>query len=98
VVKKFEYSCDFRGEQHPVTFYIGDSQKGVNPISHQAAWLASEHGGKVSSELMDSLMKLKTIADAQKVPFEDICQYVIEEIKITREEKEKIAKQKPDKK
>ncbi|MFT6106886.1 MAG: hypothetical protein ACJA0S_000270 [Rickettsiales bacterium] len=91
MVKKFEYSCDFKGDNHPVTFYIGDSKKGSNPISHQAAWLASERGGKVSAELMDSLMKLKEISDTQKVPFEDLCKYVIEEIQITKEEKAKIA-------
>ncbi|MFT6076886.1 MAG: hypothetical protein ACJA02_000113 [Myxococcota bacterium] len=98
MVKKFEYSCDFGGDKHQVTFYIGDSQKGAHPISHQAAWLASERGGTVPSELMDSLQKLKAISDTQKVPFADLCEYVIEEINITKDEKKKLLNSKPDKK
>ncbi len=85
MVKKFTYDCDFAGKKIPVTFYVGDAAKGNNPISFQMDWLAKEKGGSVPKELVDSLMKLKNIADEQRVPFEDLCDYVIKEVKNTEE-------------
>ena len=80
MVKKFTVPCDFGGKKYPVTFYVGDSAKGTNPIGFQSKWLSSEKGGVVSSELTSSLMKLKEIADQKKVSFEDLCSYVVDEI------------------
>ncbi|MFT5703351.1 MAG: hypothetical protein ACJAZX_000120 [Rickettsiales bacterium] len=96
MVKKFTYDCDFDGEKHPVTFYIGDAAKGNNPISFQSSWLAKERGGSVPAELMDSLMRLKEIADTQKVPFEDICEYVIDEINLSKSSAPKISTKKTE--
>ena len=83
MVKKFTYLCDFAGQKHPVTFYIGDAAKGNHPIGFQSNWLSKTKGGAVPQDLMDSLMKLKEISDKQKVPFEDLCEYVIKEIQST---------------
>ncbi len=80
MVKKFTYLCDFAGRKNPVTFYIGDAAKGNHPIGFQSNWLSKTKGGVVPQDLMDSLMKLKEISDTQKVPFEDLCEYVIKEI------------------
>ncbi|MFT6332850.1 MAG: hypothetical protein ACJAW3_001198 [Lentimonas sp.] len=85
MVKKFNYVCDFNGQKHPVTFYIGHASKDSHPIGFQSKWLAKERGGKVPEELMDSLEKLKELADTQKVPFDELCQYVIDDIKISQE-------------
>ncbi len=84
MVKKFSYLCDFAGKKHPVTFYIGDAAKGNHPIGFQSNWLSKEKGGMVPKELMDSLMRLKEIADTQKVSFEDLCSYVISEIQLSQ--------------
>jgi len=80
MVKKFTVPCDFGGKKYPVTFYIGDSAKGANPIGFQSQWLSSQRGGVVSSELNKSLVKLKEISDQNKVSFEELCSYVIDEI------------------
>lgn len=80
MVKKFTVPCDFGGKKYPVTFYVGDSAKGTHPIGFQSKWLSSEKGGMVSSELSESLMKLKEISDQNKVSFEELCSYVIDEI------------------
>lgn len=82
MVKKFTYICDFSGKKSPVTFYIGDAAKGNHPIGFQSKWLDKEKGGVVPKNLMESLLKLKEISDTQKVPFEDLCQYVIDEINL----------------
>jgi hypothetical protein len=82
MVKKFTYSCDFAGKKYPVTFYIGDAAKGEHPIAFQSNWLSKEKGGVVPKDLMESLEKLKEISDNSKVPFEELCEYVIQEIKL----------------
>ena len=84
MVKKFSYLCDFAGKKNPVTFYIGDAATGNHPIGFQSNWLAKERGGAVPKDLMDSLMRLKEIADTQKVSFEDLCEYVIKEIELSQ--------------
>ena len=84
MVKKFSYFCDFGGTKHPVTFYIGDASKESHPIGFQSAWLGKNKGGVVPQNLMDSLSNLKDIADTQKVPFEDLCEYVIKEINLSQ--------------
>ena len=78
MVKKFSYFCDFAGEQHPVTFYVGDAVKGSHPIAFQSKWLSKTKGGVVPQNLMESLEKLKIISDTQKISFEELCEYVIQ--------------------
>ena len=84
MTKKFTYLCDFGGQKSPVTFYIGDAAKGSHPIGFQSTWLAKNKAGIVPKDLMDSLAKLKEIADTQKVSFEDLCEYVIKEIDLSQ--------------
>jgi hypothetical protein len=83
MVKKFTYSCDFAGKKYPVTFYIGNAAKGEHPIAFQSNWLSKEKGGIVPKDLMESLEKLKEISDNSKVPFEELCEYVIQEINLS---------------
>lgn len=81
MVKKFSYPCSFsNGETHPVTFYVGEAALGEHPIGFQAKWLSEERGCMVPEDLMDSLKKLKDLADEQKVSFESLCEYVIAEL------------------
>jgi translation initiation factor 2B subunit (eIF-2B alpha/beta/delta family) len=83
MVKKFTVPCDFSGKKFPITFYVGDAVVGNHPIGFQSKWLSDERGGTVPKELMDSLAKLKEISDQNKVSFEELCAYVIDEINIT---------------
>lgn len=80
MVKKFTYPCVFGSEKHPVTFYVGNAAEGAHPIGFQAQWLSKERGCTVPEELMEALKKLKALSDEQKVPFEDLCDYVIAEL------------------
>ena len=83
MVKQFTVPCDFGGKKYPITFYIGEAAFGEHPIGFQSKWLATERGGKVPQTLMDSLAKLKSIADETYVSFEQLCTYVIEQLAIT---------------
>jgi hypothetical protein len=76
-VKKFTVPCDFGGQKAPFTIYIGDPEPRHHPLHFQAAWLSKERGGNIPGEVMDSIAKLKDIADQNNVSFEDLCVYAL---------------------
>lgn len=88
-MKKITVDCAFSdGSSHPVTFYIGDSAISKNPIGFQSRWLSDNKGGSVPSGLMDSLVKIKKISDDHNLPFEDLYDYVVQEMENGRSLKE----------
>lgn len=76
-MKKFTVPCNFGGVKSPFTIYIGEPKQDVHPIHNQAAWLSKERGGSVPQEVMDSLAKLKELADKNNVSFEELCVYAL---------------------
>ncbi|MBL6665100.1 MAG: DUF2610 domain-containing protein [Rickettsiales bacterium] len=84
MVKKFTANCNFGGQVAPVTLYVGNPSKGNHPLAFQSKWLSSERGGTIPSNIMESFAKLSDIADKNKVPFEDLCAYVIDEIQANK--------------
>ena len=81
MVKKFTTDCNFSGKKVPVTFYIGDpSPESPHPIAFQNKWLATERGGIVPPEVMNSFAKLKEISEKNRLSFEDLCDYVVKEL------------------
>lgn len=81
MVKKFTANCSFNSGQHEVTFYIGEPSVDSHPLNFQSKWLADTKGGAVPANIMNSFSKLKAIAEKSRVSFEDLCAYVIEELK-----------------
>jgi Domain of unknown function (DUF2610) len=100
MVKKFTTPCDFGGKTVPVTFYIGQPQPGSHPLGFQSKWLSTARGGSVPNGVMESFSKIEEIAEKNRVPFEDLCAYVIEEIKssatLTSDAKSATELSKPD--
>jgi hypothetical protein len=76
-VKKFTVPCDFGGQKSPFTIYIGDPEPKHHPLHFQSSWLSKERGGTIPGEVMDSIAKLKDIADQNNVSFEDLCVYAL---------------------
>lgn len=76
-MKKFTVPCNFGGQQAPFTIYIGDPKDGNHPIQNQADWLSKERGGQVPPEVMESLSKLKELAEKNNVSFEELCVYAL---------------------
>ena len=76
-VKKFTVPCDFGGQKAPFTIYIGDPEPKHHPLHFQSSWLSKERGGTIPAEVMDSIAKLKDIADQNNVSFEDLCVYAL---------------------
>lgn len=76
-MKKFTIPCIFGNATSPVDFYIGKPNPSSHPIQFQAKWLSSEKGGQVPPEMMDSIAKVKVIADENNISFEELCTYAI---------------------
>lgn len=76
-MKKFSVPCDFGNQKSPFTIYIGEPESNHHPIHFQATWLSKERGGNVPGEVMDSLSKLKELADSNNVSFEELCVYAL---------------------
>ncbi len=77
-MKKFTINCTFGGTVAPFTVYIGNPEPKHHPLHFQAEWLSKERGGSIPPGIMDSLMKLKELADRNGVPFEELCAYALE--------------------
>lgn len=76
-MKKFTVQCDFGGQRHPVTVYIGQPRDDKHPLQNQAHWLSSEKGGNIPAEVMESFSKLQNIAKENGVDFEELCMYAL---------------------
>jgi hypothetical protein len=76
-MKKFTVPCNFGGEKSPFTIYIGSPEDKHHPLHFQAEWLSKERGGNIPSEVMDSIAKLKDLADKNNVSFEELCVYAL---------------------
>ena len=96
MVKKLVLNCNFpSGKATPVNFFVGSPAADSHPIEFQSQWLASQYGGKVPSEIMDSLEDLHKVAIKSKLKFEDLCEYVFTEVNtINSINKEKQMRQK----
>lgn len=81
MVKKFTANCDFPGKKSPVTLYVGNPALGSHPLNFQNKWLSENKGGAIPQDIMNSFEKLVELSEKNRVPFEDLCEYVIEELK-----------------
>jgi hypothetical protein len=81
MVKKFNANCNFGGQLAPVTLYVGDPAKGSHPLNFQGKWLSKQMGGNIPDSIMNSFSKLAEISEKNRVSFEELCAYVIAEIK-----------------
>jgi hypothetical protein len=77
IMKKFTVPCDFGGSKAPFTIYIGSPEDKHHPLHFQADWLSKERGGTIPAEVMDSIAKLKDLAEKNNVSFEDLCVYAL---------------------
>ncbi len=85
MVKKFTTNCDFGGQKNPVTLYVGEPAIGSHPLGFQSKWLAAARGGSVPTHIMEAFEELQNISERNRVPFEDLCAYVIDELNASKE-------------
>lgn len=80
MVKKFNANCDFGGQTSSVTLYVGDPAAGSHPLNFQSKWLSKERGGNIPESIMNPFFKLAQIAEENRISFEELSAYVIDEI------------------
>ncbi len=81
MVKKLTVPCSFgNGQKIPVTLYVGNPALGSHPFDFQNRWLNSTKGGNIPEEIMKSFGDLNSLAAKNRVSFEELCGYVIEEL------------------
>ena len=83
MVHKFVANCSLNGRGVPVTLYIGNPSAGNHPLNFQSRWLSEMKGVSVPGNIMESFSKLNEIAEKHRVSFDELCKYVIEELKNT---------------
>jgi hypothetical protein len=76
-MKKFTVPCNFNGVKSPFTIYIGEPEARHHPLHFQSEWLSKERGGTIPPEVMESIAKLKELADKNNVSFEELCVYAL---------------------
>ena len=76
-MKRFTVPCIFGKVKSPFHIYIGEPLKKHHPLKYQSAWLASERGGVIPNEVMESFEKLYNIAMENNVVFEELTVYAL---------------------
>ncbi len=61
----------------PFTICIGQPETKHHPLHFQSDWLSKERGGTIPPQVMDAVAKLKTLAEENKVSFEELCVYAL---------------------
>lgn len=77
-MKKFTINCLFGGAVGQFAIYIGKSEGEHHPLHFQSEWLSKEKGGSIPKEIMESLAKLKEIAEKNNVSYETLCEYALQ--------------------
>lgn len=76
-MKKFVVNCDFGGQLAPQTIFIGTPEAQHHPLHFQNDWLTKERNGQIPPDFMESITKLKNLADKNGVRLEDVCVYAL---------------------
>ena len=79
MVRKFEFDCLVNNKETAISFYVGDPQETSHPIGYQMKYL-SQRGVSVPENIVASLSSLNEIAKKNRVPFEELFQYVADEL------------------
>ena len=79
MVRKFELNCLVNQQELAISFYVGDPQDSSHPIGYQMKYL-TQRGVVVPEDVVKSISSLNEIAKRNRVPFEELLQYVTDEL------------------
>jgi len=79
MVRKFSLICKVGQTESPINFFVGDPQETSHPIGYQMKYL-SQKGVVVPEDVVNSLASLNEIAKNNHIPFEELIQYVSDEL------------------
>ena len=75
MVKKFSLNCKVGAVDSMIDFYVGNPQETSHPIGHQMKYL-SQRGVTIPENVVTSMTSLNEIAKRNRIPFEDLLEYV----------------------
>lgn len=81
MVRKFSLNCKIGGVESPVNFYVGDPQETSHPIGYQMKYL-NQRGVNIPESIVNSMASLNEIAKKNRIPFEDLIQYVSDQLNV----------------
>ena len=79
MVRKFSLNCKVGGVESPIDFYVGNPQETSHPIGFQMKYL-NQRGVEIPENVVNSMASLNEIAKRNRIPFEDLIQYVTDEL------------------
>ncbi len=79
MVRKFSLNCKVGTAEMALNFYVGEPQETSHPIGYQMKYL-SKKGVSVPENIVNSLSSLNEIAKKNRVPFEELFQYVSDQL------------------
>lgn len=79
MVKKFTLNCKVGSQSSPIDFFVGDPNENSHPIGYQMKFL-SQMGVSVPEDAVNSLTKINEIAKRNRIPFEDLLDFVNNEL------------------
>ena len=79
MVRKFSLNCKVGTAEMALNFYVGDPQETSHPIGYQMKYL-SQKGVTVPENVVNSMASLNEIAKRNRIPFEELIQYVSDEL------------------
>lgn len=80
MVKRLTVECDFYGQKVKTNLYIGDPADDSEPLHFQQV-IISKKGGTIPHYLIDAFAKIHAIAKKNRVSFESVVEYAMQEIK-----------------
>ncbi len=75
MVKKFSLNCKVGMVDSMIDFYVGNPQETSHPIGYQMKYL-SQKGVIIPENVVTSMASLNEIAKRNRIPFEDLLEYV----------------------
>lgn len=79
MVKKFTLNCKVGGQNSLIDFFVGDPNENSHPIGFQMKFM-SQMGVTVPEDAINSISKINEIAKRNRIPFEDLLEFVNNEL------------------
>ena len=79
MVRKFSLNCKVGTAEMALNFYVGDPQETSHPIGYQMKYL-TQRGVAIPENVINSMASLNEIAKKNHIPFEDLIQFVTDEL------------------
>jgi hypothetical protein len=79
MVKKFSLNCNIGSTESKIDFYVGEPQETSHPIGYQMKYL-SQRGVTVPENVVNAMASLNEIAKRNRIPFEELVQYVSDQL------------------